>query len=52
MVVIAVASDDGLVTPDYYRQGVSINERLTREQAANCAAKDRACMSAPREESR
>ena len=52
MVVIAVASDDGLVTPDYYRQGVSINERLTREQAANCAVKDRACMSAPREESR
>ena len=44
---IAVASDDGLVTPDYYRQGTAINERLTREQAANCAVKDRACMNAP-----
>ena len=50
MLLIAVASDDGLVTPDYYRQGLSINERLTREQAAKCAVKDRACMSAPREE--
>lgn len=43
---VAIASDDGLVTPDYYLQGVTINERLTREQAANCAVKDRACMSA------
>ena len=43
---VAIASDDGLVTPDYYMQGVAINERLTREQAANCAVKDRACMNA------
>lgn len=48
----AIWSDDGLVTPDYYKQGVEINRRLTREQAANCAVKDRACMNAPRAEAR
>jgi hypothetical protein len=48
----AIASDDGLVTPDYYRQGIEINRRLTREQAATCAAKDLACMNAPRMEDR
>ena len=42
---VAIATNDGLVTPDYYRQGMEINQRLTREQAANCAVKDRACMS-------
>ena len=52
MLWIAVATNDGLVTPDYYRQGIRINERLTREQAANCAVKDRACMNAPVERSR
>ena len=52
MLWIAIASDDGLVTPDYYKQGIEINERLTRQQAANCAVKDRRCMSAPVEESR
>ena len=46
MLWIAIASDDGLVTPDYYRRGIGINQQLTREQAANCAVKDRACMSA------
>jgi hypothetical protein len=44
LVWVAIATDDGLVTPDYYRQGIAINQRLTREQAANCAVKDRACM--------
>jgi hypothetical protein len=43
---IAIASDDGLVTPDYARRGIEVKQRLTREQAANCAVKDRACMSA------
>jgi hypothetical protein len=52
LVWVAIATDDGLVTPDYYRQGITINERLTREQAAKCAVKDRACMNAPVEERR
>ena len=52
MVWIAVATNDGLVTPDYYRRGIEINERLTREQAANCAVKDRACMNTPVEAGR
>ena len=50
MLIVAIASDDGLVTPHYYREGIEINRRLTREQAANCAVKDRACMNAPLEE--
>ena len=45
----AIASNDGLVTPDYYRKGIEINRRLSAEQAANCAVKDRACLNAPRE---
>ena len=52
MLTLAISSDDGLVTPDYYRQGIEINQRLTREQAANCAVKDRACMNAQVEEVR
>jgi hypothetical protein len=48
----AIASNDGLVTPDYYRQGIEINARLTREQAANCAVKDRACLNARRKDER
>ena len=52
LVWVAIATDDGLVTPDYYRQGMSINQRLTREQAANCAVKDRACMNTLVEEKR
>lgn len=47
MLGVALVSDDGLVTPHYYREGLEINQRLTREQAANCAVKDRACMNAP-----
>jgi hypothetical protein len=31
---IAFASADGLVAEDYYRQGLAINKRLAREQAA------------------
>jgi hypothetical protein len=49
---LAVASDDGLVTPDYYRQGIEINRRLTASEAADCAVKDRACMNAPSEQRR
>lgn len=52
LVWVAIATDDGLVTPDYYRQGISINQRLTKEQAANCAVKDRACMNSPVEAKR
>jgi hypothetical protein len=31
---IAFASADGLVAEDYYKQGLSINKRLAREEAA------------------
>lgn len=31
---IAVASSDGLVAEDYYKQGLAINKRLEREDAA------------------
>jgi hypothetical protein len=31
---IAMASSDGLVAEDYYKQGLAINKRLAREQAA------------------
>jgi hypothetical protein len=31
---IAFASSDGLVAEDYYRQGLGINKRLAREEAA------------------
>jgi hypothetical protein len=31
---IAFASADGLVADDYYKQGLSINKRLAREEAA------------------
>ena len=48
----AIASDDGLVTPDYYRKGIEVKQGLTREQAANCAVKDRACMNAAVEDAR
>lgn len=41
----AIVSNDGVVTPDYTRHDIEINARLTQEQAANCAVKDRACMS-------
>jgi uncharacterized protein len=34
MLWMAIASNDGLVAEDYYRQGLAINQRLTREQAA------------------
>ena len=44
---LAVATNDGLVTPDYYRKGVEINRTLTPAEAADCAVKDRACLNAP-----
>jgi hypothetical protein len=31
---IAIATSDGLVADDYYKQGMAINKRLEREQAA------------------
>ena len=31
---LAVSSADGLVAEDYYRQGLAINKRLAREEAA------------------
>jgi hypothetical protein len=31
---LAVASDDGLVADDYYKQGLAINQELRRERAA------------------
>jgi hypothetical protein len=31
---ISLASNDGLVADDYYKQGLAINQQLTREQAA------------------
>jgi hypothetical protein len=31
---LAVASSDGLVAEDYYKQGLAINKRLAREEAA------------------
>lgn len=31
---LAVASSDGLVADDYYKQGLAINQTLTRERAA------------------
>ena len=52
MIWMAIATNDGLVTPDYSRQGIEINKRLSAEQAANCAVKDRACMNSPVEDKR
>ena len=41
---LALASPEPLVAEDYYRQGITINERLARERSqADCPAKDRAC---------
>ncbi|GAA5785015.1 hypothetical protein GCM10007860_02760 [Chitiniphilus shinanonensis] len=34
MVVLAITSNDGLVTDDYYKEGQAINEELGRDQAA------------------
>lgn len=31
---LAVASNDGLVTDDYYKEGLAVNQRLQRDQAA------------------
>ena len=31
---LAVASNDGLVTDDYYKQGLAVNQRLHRDQLA------------------
>lgn len=34
MVFVSLASNDGLVADDYYRQGLAINQQLTRDSAA------------------
>jgi uncharacterized protein len=34
MLTLAIASNDGLVTDDYYREGRAINQTLTRERVA------------------
>jgi hypothetical protein len=31
---LAVTSNDGLVTDDYYKQGLTVNQRLQRDNAA------------------
>lgn len=46
---VAISSNDGLVTPEH---ALAINRSLTREEAANCAARDRACLNTPVEEAR
>jgi len=35
MIWVAVATDDGLVADDYYKQGMSINKSLQRERRAS-----------------
>ena len=34
MLVVALASDDGLVADDYYKRGLAINQTLSRDRAA------------------
>lgn len=48
---IAIASNDGLVTPDSARPA-SQERILTPTEAANCAVKDRACLNTPIGETR
>lgn len=48
---IAIASNDGLVTPDSTR-AASRERILTPAEAANCAVKDRACLNTPIGEAR
>ena len=33
--VLAITSNDGLVTDDYYKQGLAVNQRMQRDHAAN-----------------
>jgi hypothetical protein len=47
MLWVAIATDDGLVPPDYAHRNPDAQRVLTPEQAANCAVKDRACLNAP-----
>jgi hypothetical protein len=52
MLWIAIATDDGLVMPDYAPRTAAAQRVLTPEEAANCAVKDRTCMNAPVEQRR
>jgi hypothetical protein len=49
---VAIATSDGLVTPEYESRRAALQRALTPEEAANCAAKDRACLNAPVQEAR
>ena len=51
---IAIASNDGLVTPESTRHAGPASRQgiLTPAEAANCAVKDRACLNTPIEETR
>ena len=52
MLWVAIATSDGLVTSEYEGRRPSLHGTLTPEEAANCAAKDRACLNAPVKEAR
>lgn len=40
MLIVALRTDDGLVTDDYYRQGMEINRSLARDRHAEAAGLD------------
>ncbi len=44
---LAIASNDGLVADDYYKQGLAINQTLTRDRAAAAAHYEARLMIAP-----
>jgi hypothetical protein len=44
---LAIASSDGLVADDYYKQGLAINKTLTRERAAAAARYEARVLFAP-----
>lgn len=44
---LAIASNDGLVADDYYKQGLAINKTLTRERAAIAAHYEARVLFAP-----
>lgn len=44
---LAISSSDGLVADDYYKQGLAINQTLTRERAAIAAHYEARVMFAP-----
>ena len=42
---LAIISNDGLVTDDYYKQGLAINQRLQRDHHASDLVPDRSSWS-------